>query len=382
MLSIISTMISIRNAPHNAFPFGCLTHITYWSSNPPPSPEPCPQNSKCMDLLQKKADKKGRKCSCDRGYELDGDTCRDIDACAGSGCGDNAQCLDKPPPAVDNEDGRSCECNPGYVLNNKGACIDLNECDENPCGSNSKCSDLAPPNFGHTCECDQGWELADAAALDGDCDQDVNACVNNPCADTEMCTDKAAPSPDTSAGRSCADADACMSFPCQENADCTDIVGGSNDVDGRTCKCVDGFRLAGVTCWPDSIFPPNTTTTVVPAMSVMEQPKTMSTVMIAVLVVLLLYGVGATFFMLKSKGTANDLAARQEQNASFTNPAYETVNDVKRQQKPATYNEPQSTFTSNEGSYQDVGPSYAEPSGGYMDVQGRIEDDEDSEAEI
>merc|ERR1711935_813258 len=389
------------------------------------------------------------------GFELDGDFCRDIDACAGKGCGDNAQCTDKGPPAIGDEAGRNCECNAGFTMQANGDCVDINECNNNPCGSNSKCMDLSPPNFGFTCECNQGWELADTAASTGDCDQDVNACVNNPCALFEACSDKAAPSPDTSAGRACSDADACMAAPCQENADCTDVTGGSNDANGRTCDCVAGFRLAGVACWPDSIFPPDTaeqaqekaddlsaaaddandaadkartaansdssnaekqatavqlealakqaqsradgqqdaadaiTTTFAPQMSAMEEPKTMSMVMLIILVILVLYGVGATYFMVKSKGTANNLAARQEQNASFTNPAYETAaaaqgRPAPQQQQQQSYGQQaQGTFTSNEGSYQDVGPSYAEPNtGGYMDVQGNqggFNDDESDE---
>lgn len=356
--------------------------------------EPCPENSKCTDILQKTADKDGRTCTCDRGFELVDEYCRDIDACTSNGCGRNAMCTDSPPPATGDEDGRICECNQGYTLNDNGECDDLNECDANPCGDNSKCTDLAPPLFGFTCECDQGWALADNADFNGDCDQDVQACANNPCTASEKCTDKPAPAPDTSSGRTCAEADACEIAPCQENADCEDKVGGSNDANGRTCECKKGFQNVdgSITCWPDAFFTTKMTTTPAPQESAMEKTETTSTFMIIVLVILVVYGLGATFFMMRNKGTAAAYGNRQEQNAAFTNPAYETAANsssggMAQASNPA-YNEParqpQQTYDNAGGNYQDVGPSYADPTqaGGYMDVAGGQLDSEDSEAEI
>jgi len=46
----------------------------------------------------------------------------DINACQSYGCGANAVCVDKPPPALNNADGRTCVCKEGYGGNPTSSC--------------------------------------------------------------------------------------------------------------------------------------------------------------------------------------------------------------------------------------------------------------------
>lgn len=109
--------------------------------------------------------------------------------------------------------------------------------------------------------------------------------------------------------------------------------------------------------------------------------------MIIVLIVLVLYGVGTTYYMMKIKAAAGGMAGQQNQNAAFSNPAYEThsASGMGQASNPAfanntpAYTEPQPTFQSNEGSYQDVEPTYDNNTGGYMDVEGGNMDDSDDD---
>jgi len=56
-------------------------------------------------------------CECNAGFEGDGTSCTEIDACVNNPCDVNASCTDLPPPAADNAAGRTCDCNTGFEGN-------------------------------------------------------------------------------------------------------------------------------------------------------------------------------------------------------------------------------------------------------------------------
>jgi hypothetical protein len=57
----------------------------------------------------------GRTCACNTGFEGDGETCSDIDACVNNACTDSdATCADEAAPALDDAAGRTCTCNTGF----------------------------------------------------------------------------------------------------------------------------------------------------------------------------------------------------------------------------------------------------------------------------
>lgn len=73
---------------------------------------PCsPHATGCTDHIGPEAGPSGRTCGdCAAGYDGDGNTCSDHDACSPNPCPANETCTDLPPPSTS----FSCSCKPGF----------------------------------------------------------------------------------------------------------------------------------------------------------------------------------------------------------------------------------------------------------------------------
>ena len=115
-------------------------------------------------------------CSCNPGYEGDGATCTDVDACVVSPCIEGVACTDLPPPA-DNM-GYTCgDCPDGYHSDGT-RCVDIDACAADPCIEGVACTDLPPPadNTGYSCgECLAPPQLSEQETAEL-CTQRLAAC--------------------------------------------------------------------------------------------------------------------------------------------------------------------------------------------------------------
>lgn len=66
------------------------------------------------------------------------------DACVNNPCGANATCTDLPPPALDDANGRTCACNPGFTGDATLGCTDIDECAVDNGGCTSSASTIFP----------------------------------------------------------------------------------------------------------------------------------------------------------------------------------------------------------------------------------------------
>eukprot|EP00039_Didymoeca_costata_P014441 m.233442 g.233442 ORF g.233442 m.233442 type:complete len:2227 (+) comp16027_c1_seq1:196-6876(+) len=267
---------------------------------------PCPEHSTCSDFPPPyRGNAAGRKCECNPGYMASplekgrsdsAAKCVEIDACITSPCSIHSKgCIDSAPPANGSRYGRHClDCIPPFVGDGEtcgcsqdgykpkdGTCAPADACEDFPCEFQfAACTDIPnAPNdpTGRTCDCVSPYKYNGTACectgptdSSGNCEA-ATACSNNPCGQYASCIVAnnglltkegrkcVCPSPliligdsncgcDTGfiqAGNDCVDIDACESTPCPANSiKCEDKVAPFiNDIDGRTCTCMDGFEL-------------------------------------------------------------------------------------------------------------------------------------------
>jgi alpha-tubulin suppressor-like RCC1 family protein len=110
-------------------------------------------------------------CSCDPGYEGDGQSCKNVDECAQGtdDCDANARCVDEPGTW-------SCECKPGYEGDGKS-------CTPNPCEPRVDPCDAATT----TCRADGKNAVCDCAEGRGRCDGNKLACTSDLESDADHC---------------------------------------------------------------------------------------------------------------------------------------------------------------------------------------------------
>jgi len=158
----------------------------------------------------------GFTCTCVEGFVLnaDGKTCDNIDECTADtdDCAQN--CTDVTPETANDNAKFTCSCNTGFKLGEDGkSCNDILECDDsdtttsNTCDTNATCTDT-PGSY--TCECIGGYEDVTDGTVDGRGCTLIAACQTNPCA------------ANTDNKTVCADAD-------------------SNGI--AECLCADGYEL-------------------------------------------------------------------------------------------------------------------------------------------
>jgi len=226
-------------------------------------------------------------CTCGMGYEGDGREggtgCTNANACDVAPCGDNADCVDQPPPALKQADGRTCTCRAGfsgapYDLTPGGGCTDIDECADsaviNECvegticintpgsftcgdvacptpngdGSSPYCSDhgecVDVTSGVNTCTCATGWtgtfcETDVDECTDGtdDCDPNNATCTNTAGSFTCACNQGYEGN-----GVTCTEVNRCSPNPCQNGGTCT------NGINSYTCSCVPGSGWTGDTC--------------------------------------------------------------------------------------------------------------------------------------
>jgi hypothetical protein len=172
-------------------------------------------------------------CDCKPGYDGNGFTCYDVDACANHDCGQGYRCVDLPPPAPDSEEGRMC--------------LDVDECavGNGGCAPNAVCENEAG---GKTCTCKDGYVGNGFTCTDVDeCAKDNGGCSTYAtCLNTEggrQCTCQGGYEGD---GIVCTDVNECKegNGGCGENAVCRNTIGS------RTCSCKEGYQGNGYVCKP------------------------------------------------------------------------------------------------------------------------------------
>ena len=146
----------------------------------------CSENAICVNFIGSYG------CQCQSGFEFDplltnktllmeSDgardlICHDIDECLFDAdeypCPENAVCINKAGSF-------SCECDPGFVMNDEKLCVNINECEQSPC------QQICTDNIGsYKCSCFAGFQVDpedDSKCLDIDecSDDSLNSCQFN-----------------------------------------------------------------------------------------------------------------------------------------------------------------------------------------------------------
>ncbi|XP_071019188.1 thrombomodulin-like [Oncorhynchus clarkii lewisi] len=192
--------------------------------------DPC-HDSGCAHLCQKKDD--SYACMCHHGYALaeDGKECKDIDYCVEDRqCpGQNSECVNRPTLG-----GFECRCQKGYELEND-TCVDVDECFMGPCEHG--CTNTIGS---YICSCFDGF-----ISMTEDANRCKLLCLAEECptecdrSKTYQCYCPIGYLLDDRNGSSvCVDIDECeMDSYCHSN--CTNTYGG------YLCSCDEGFDLVG-----------------------------------------------------------------------------------------------------------------------------------------
>ncbi len=213
-----------------------------------PTTNTCDENATCINLPQ------GFSCTCESGYEGDGQTCTNINECdlGTDNCDPRVDC-------VDTEGGFECgACPSGFedVFGDGSFCRDIDECtlDTDDCLVAEFCTNT-PGGF--TCSlCQPGYEfnvgLSICENID-ECDRDLDDCSELvSCTDTDgsfTCGACPAGYEDVFGdGTFCRDIDECAATPCDEFVVCTNLPGtftcgtcppGFEDQNGDGSICLD-----------------------------------------------------------------------------------------------------------------------------------------------
>ncbi|PVD20672.1 hypothetical protein C0Q70_18830 [Pomacea canaliculata] len=211
-------------------------------------------------------------CDCHPGYALlpDGQTCRDVDECDLSFCGEHGTCTNTLGSFA-------CTCHPGFLPGRGGICVeDFDECaDPEVCPGPAQCTNL---EGSYRCDCPPGYAYVINQCQDEDeclmevcgehsycnntlgsytcsCETGYTPAPNGSCVDVDECGDpEVCPGPgqctnlegsyrcDCPAGyahgiNGCQDEDECMMAVCGEHSYCNNTVGS------YTCTCETGYTL-------------------------------------------------------------------------------------------------------------------------------------------
>ncbi|XP_052008003.1 latent-transforming growth factor beta-binding protein 4-like [Xyrauchen texanus] len=175
------------------------------------------------------------RCVCRTGFELQDNTCIDVDE-----CDDPLQCSGQE--CVNSQGSYRCEsCRPGFSLVN-GRCSDVDECRQTPppC-SNGQCENT-PGSF--RCECRTGYRLQGNTCRDVNECEDPSQCPGQECVNSQgsyRCV-SCRPGFGLKNG-ACSDIDECHQTPALcANGRCENTLGS------YSCVCRSGFRLDGNLC--------------------------------------------------------------------------------------------------------------------------------------
>ena len=198
----------------------------------------CDDNATCTDTPD------GYTCTCNDGYEGDGETCTDIDECS-----DGTHTCDVNATCINTHGGFTCDCNDGFS-GSGFTCTDIDECARgtDSCDENATCVNTTGS---YTCTCNPGWTGDGLTCTDVDeCALGIHACdVNATCTNTTGSYDCTCNSGYSGSGFSCSPIDHCSAgtHTCDINATCTYTGPGTYD-----CTCNTGWTGDGFTCVPDT----------------------------------------------------------------------------------------------------------------------------------
>nr|XP_006816512.1 PREDICTED: fibrillin-2-like [Saccoglossus kowalevskii] len=198
----------------------------------------CPEGSRCINQSP------GSTCTCMNGYELQADTCVDINECdlGLASCPEHSHC-------INTLGSYTCTCDDGFY-GNPTICLDVNECNDLlVCGAHSQCINT---EGSFSCICDSGFQLV--TYPHGQWCEDVNECELpefEGCGNNSRCLNLACGAIcQCNVGYEmidgqCVDIDECRRLHgCSANAICINTDGDYE------CRCNDGYHGDGFVCTP------------------------------------------------------------------------------------------------------------------------------------